>query len=144
MQRADVLRRGRSERAFDGLDVDVVEGGAGVVLGELFDEVVQVRELTERPGRLAVAEGLIAAHPLAPVPGEVGPQRPEVVAQRGQLRREVGVAQRGRHEPGELLALLRRQRGHEPLGGRRLPGQLVDELVHVLRLPGEEVPVLWP
>ena len=111
-------------------------------LAELVDEVVEVGQFAERAGRLAVAERLVAAHPLAAVPGEVGPQRPQVVVERGHLRGEVGVAERLRHEAGELLALLRGERGHQPLGGSRLAGQLVDELVDVLRVAGEQVPVL--
>ncbi len=142
LQGPHVLRRARPQSTLHGLDVDVVERRAGVLLAELVDEVVEIGQLAERACRLPVPQRLVAAHPLAAVPGQVGPQRPQVVVQCGHLRREVGVAERLRHQAGELLALLRRQRCHQPLGGGGLAGQLVDELVDVLRVAGEQVPVL--
>ena len=65
----------------------------------------------------------------------------QAVAELRHLRGEVGV-HRALHELAELLALLRGQRVHQPLLGRRPPGEVVDELLERLRAGREELAVL--
>ena len=112
-----------------------------MLLTELVEQVVELADLLERRGRLAVAERLLAAHPLAAFPPEVGPQRAQVVGERLHLPGECAVTERLRHQARQLLALLRRQRAHQPLPRRGPPGQRVDQLVHVGRLLREVVAV---
>ena len=135
-QRADVGGRSGAELALHRLDVDVVQRRAGVVLGELLAQRVQVGQLLQHPGRLAVPQRLVALHPLAAAPVQPGAQCPQVVAQLRQLAGEVGVGERTLQQPRQLVALGRGERAHEALGGRRAAGEAVDELVDVLRLVG--------
>src|SRR5689334_11027666 len=51
-----------AEQPLHRLHVDVVERRAGMLLPELVDEVVEVRDLAEHLGRLAVPEPLLAAY----------------------------------------------------------------------------------
>ena len=60
------------------LDVDVVQGRAGVLLAELVEQVVEVGDLAERAGRLAVAERPRRRGPARRGPRQVGPQRAQV------------------------------------------------------------------
>jgi hypothetical protein len=58
LQRLDVAAAPEPSARSTALDVDVVQGRAGVLLAELVDQVVEVGQLLQRPGRLAVAERL--------------------------------------------------------------------------------------
>ncbi len=143
-QRLDVGRGPGAELALDRLDVDVVQRGAGVVLAELVGQGVQVGQLLQGLGRLAVGQRLVAVDVAAAAPVQPGPQVAQVVAQGRHLGREVGVGQGVGHQLGQLLPLLGRQRPHEALGRRGLPGQGVDQLVDGLRVVGEHVAVRGP
>ena len=57
-QPAHVVGGRPAELALDRLDVDVVQGGAGVLLAELVEQLVQLADLAERGGGVAVAEVL--------------------------------------------------------------------------------------
>ncbi len=67
------------ERTGDRVHVDIVERGAGVLLAELIEQVVELADLLQRARRLAVAERVVAAHLLAPIPGQIGPQRTQIL-----------------------------------------------------------------
>ncbi len=113
-----------------------------MLLAELVHQVVEVADLLQRAGRLAVPEIAAAADPLAPAPVQVGSQRPQVVAERGHLARQRAVAERLAHQPSQFRLLLRGERAHQPLPGGGPAGQRVDQLVDVGRLLREEVAVL--
>ena len=132
-----------AEMLLQALDVDIVEGRAEVALTELLLQLLEVGELGDGVDGLAPAEGLAAPtllHGAAPV--EPRSQRAQVVGELRHLGGEVRVAEGVGHELGELLALLRRERGHQPLGRGLTAGEGVDELVDALGLLGEEVAVL--
>ncbi len=141
-QPAQVVGGGPAELALHRLHVDVVERRAGMLLAELVDQLVQVADLAEGRGRVAVAEVLTSPHPLAAAPVHAGSQRLQVVGELGQLAAQRAVAERLVHQVLQLLALLRAQRPHQALGRGGLPGQGVDQLVDVLRVVREELPVL--
>ena len=142
-QSPEVARRLGSEPLLQQLDVDVVKGGAGVRLGELGLQRLQVGQLGHRLDGRAVAERLPARpHPGGRVAVQTGPQRPQVVAELGHLGGEVGVGQGLAHQLAELFALLGTERGQHPLRRRLPPGQRVDQLLDGLRLLGEELAVL--
>jgi len=113
-----------------------------VLLAELIEQLVELPDLAERLGGVPVPEILAAAHLLAAAPLQVGPQGTQVVGQLGQLPAQRAVAERLVHQLLQLLALLRAQRAHQPLGRRRLPGQRVDQFLDVLRVFREELAVL--
>src|SRR5262249_62361396 len=101
----------------DGLEVDVVEGRAGVLLPELVEKLVEVGDLTERAGRVTVPEIIAPAYLLPAAPREVGAKRAEVGVERAHRTRQLAVAERLGHQPGQLVALLWGQRPHQPLAG---------------------------
>ena len=77
-----------AELAFDRLDVDVVQGRARVLLAELVEQVVELgrsppARRSPRRSRAAARRGSARRRPQF----RSGPQRPQVVAQRGHLRR---------------------------------------------------------
>ena len=132
-----------AELALDRLDVDVVQGRAGVLLAELVEQVVEVGDLAQRAGRLAVAERLVAAHPLAPVPAQVGPQRAQVVGRARPSRRPSGPSPSAcAISWASSSRCCGRERAHQPLAGGGPAGQDVDQLVDVRRVLREELAVL--
>ena len=142
-QRPEVARRLRSEPLLQHLDIDVVQGRAGVRLGQLGLQRLQVGELGHRLDRRAVAQRLPAGpHPRRRVAVQAGSQRPQVVSELGHLGGEVGVGQSLAHQLTELFTLLGAQRCQHPLGRCLPPGQRVDQLLDGLGPLGEELAVL--
>ena len=124
------------------VEVDVVDPGAAVGLGELVGEVVEVGEVLEHAGAVAEAEALLAVEALRAAPVLAGPQRLEVGVEPGQRLHQLRRAERLRRELHQLLALLGAHRVEHPLGGGGALGQGVEQLVDVLRVLREEVAVL--
>ena len=86
------------------LDVDVVEGGAGVLLTELVEQVVEVGDVAQRAGRLAVAERRSSPRTRSRRSQfRSGRSARRLRRQRRQLAGEVGVAERLGHQAGQLL-----------------------------------------
>ena len=137
----DVVDRRPAEGAADRLRVDVVQAGAGVGLPERLLQLLEVGQLLQRRRGVADAEPLLAVHPAATVPVQVGPARAQLVAEVAHLGSQVEVGQRLVHQLAELGALLRSQAVHHPLGGRGAAGEGVDQLLEVLRLVREQVAV---
>ncbi len=144
-QRLHVVDCLAAERAPDRLLVDVVKPRARVVLPQRLLEVGQVGELGDRGGRVAEAERVLPAHPLAAalaLPVDVGTPRPQRIGQPGHLLRQSGVGERLSHQPGQLVPLLVAERVQQPLGRRHPADQRVDELFQVLRRVWEELAVV--
>ena len=142
-QPLQVGHRVAAEPLLQQVDVDVIEGRPGAVLGQLLAQRLQVGELGDRLDGLAVPEGLATLpHPGRRGTIQSGSQRAQVVRQLSHLRGQVGIGQRLLHQLGELLALLGAERVHHPLGGGLPTGQRVDQLLDGLRLLREELAVL--
>ena len=141
-QLAEIGNSLATQCALDGLVVDVVERGAGVVLTERRLQVLEVGELFQRRSRVTETERCVAAHPLATRPVQVGSPRTQCVAESAHLMCEAHVFHGRGHQRRQLVALLRRQ-GREHAPGRGCaPSECVDELLQVLRVLREEVAVV--
>ena len=141
-QRRGVDRRLVAQLPRQLVEVDVVHPGAGVRLGELVGEVVEVGEVLEYAGAVAEAEALLAVEPLGAAPVLAGPQRLEVGVELGQRLHQVRRPERLLGQRVQLVALLLGHRVAHPLGGGGALGERVEQLVDVLRVLGEEVAVL--
>jgi hypothetical protein len=124
------------------VEVEVVHAGATVGLRQLLGELVEVGQVLEDTGAVAEAEPFGAVHALGAVPVLARPQRLEVGVEPGQRLHQGRRAERLLGELHQLGALLGRHRVEHPLRGRGAGGHGVEELVEVLRVLGEEVPVL--
>ncbi len=143
-QGLDVIHRLPAEGPPDRVLVDVVQARARVVLLERVLQLGQVGELGQGRGRVAEAERFLAghldaAHHARPV--QVRPPGPERVGEPGHLALQPGVAERVRHQPGQLLSLLRAERAQQPFRGGHPADQRVDQFLQVLRVVGEQVAV---
>ncbi len=124
------------------VQVDVVEPGAGVGLGELVGQVVEVRQILEYAGSVAQAQPLLPVEALGTAPVLTGPERLEVGVHPSQGLHQLRRTERLGGELHQLLALLGGHRVEHPLGGGGALGEGVEQLVDVLRVLGEVVPVL--
>ncbi len=130
------------ELAGERVEVDVVESGARVTLGQLLGEGVEIGDVLEGPGAVAEPEPLLAGEVLGPAPLLAGAQCAQVVVHPAQLAHEIRRAEGLLRELVELLALGGGERVAE---ARRRGGPLgegVDEFIDALRILGEELPVL--
>ena len=100
-----------------------------MLLPELVHEVVQLRDVLQGTGRLAVTERPRAPYLFLAAPVQVRAQCPKIVAECRHFPAQRPASERLRHQLGQLLALARRQRTHQPLAGSRPPGQDVHQLV---------------
>jgi hypothetical protein len=146
LERLQVVHGGPAEGTLQRLRVDVLQGGARVVLGQAVGQALQVGQLLEGAGGVAHAQRLALA--VAPaltdalVPVQVRPAPAQRLAEPVQLVGQAKVLHGLLHEASQLLALLGRQRGQQPAGRCRPPGQGVDQLVEVGRVVGEHVAVV--
>ena len=140
-QPLDVVDSLAAEGTLHRLDVDVVEGRTRIVLRELRLEGLEIGHLRQRLGGIGQAEAALALHALAPLPGKVRTQCPQVILQLRHLRGEVEVLPGLLHEPGELLALLRGHRVEHALHRRGPAREVVEQLLEALGAVGEEVSV---
>src|SRR4029453_6520563 len=123
------------------LAVDVVQGCARVALAEAGLQALEVGQFLQRRGGVAEAERLLAAERHALAPRQVGPATPQRPGQSVQLVLEARVAEGRLGKRGQLGALLRGERGEQPAGRRRPPGERVEKLLEVARPLWEEVAV---
>ena len=105
-------------------------------------ELVELTQTLEHVCRLGQPEALAAAEGHPPVPLLAREGRPQVPAETVDLPREVHVAQQLVHEPLQLGPLAGRHRREHRRGGRHPLRQLLEQLVEVLRVAGEQVAVL--
>ena len=135
-------RRLGAELAGERVEVDVVEPGAVVRLGELVGERVELGEVLQRAGAVAEAHPLVALEALRARPVLAGPQPLEVGVHPGELLHQLRRPERLLRQLHQLLALLGGHRVEHPLRRGGALGERVDQLVDVLRVLGEEVAVL--
>jgi hypothetical protein len=131
-----------TELAGERVEVDVVHPRPVVRLRELLGERVELGEVLEDTGAVAEPEALLAAELLGTAPVLAGPQRLEIAVEAVQGVHQLRAAERLRGQRHQLLALLGRHRVEHPLGGRGALGERVEQLVDVLRVLREVVPVL--
>ena len=93
-------------------------------------------------GGLAHPHGLVAAERVALVPAGIGEGLLEVVGQPVHLPAQVEVLEQALGQPLQLRPLLGGHRVPHGLGGGQPPGQLLQQLVEVGGVAGEQVPVL--
>ncbi len=141
----EVVDRLPAQGPADRFLVHVVHAGAGVLLAQRGLQVGQVCHLGDRGGCVAQAEGLAAAaHSAYPALRLAQLRSPlaQGVAERGHLRGQPGVFHGLGHQVGQFLALLVRQRVHQPFGRLHPADEGVDQLLQVLRAVREHVAVL--
>ena len=131
-----------AELAGEGVEVEVVHPRAGVRLGELLGELVELRDVLEHPGAVAESEAVLAIHPLGTAPVLTGPQRPKRAVETGERLEQIGRPEGLLGEGVELAALLIGHRVAQALGGRGPLGERVEELVDIRRGLREVLSVL--
>jgi hypothetical protein len=119
----EVADRGAGQLSFEPVHVDVVQPASGEGrLRQLVLERFKVRQIRHRPDRVAEAQRLVAVDVgLLPASEHARPQRAQRVGELGHLHLETHVLHGLLHEPGQLLALLARERPQHPLGGGLAP-----------------------
>ena len=129
-QRGEVVDRRAAQRALEQFLVDVGQRGAGVALGQLAGQRLEVGELGDGAGRVAHAEALLAVgHLPALAPRQVGAGLAEGVLQVGHLAGQPHVGHGLGHQVRQLGALVGREPGHHPFLRGRPAGEGVDELL---------------
>ena len=116
-----------AELPLDRLDVDVVQGGAGVLLAELVEQVVEVADLLQGAGRLAVAERLARRAPARRGPScRSGRSARRLSVERGHLAGQRPSPSACSISRASSSRCCGRERAHQPLAGGGPPGQRVD------------------
>ena len=123
------------------LQVQVIQPGAVVGLGELLGEFVQFGEVLQHAGAVAEAQPLLAVELFGTGPVLAGAQRLQVGIELAQLCHKLRRAERLGGELHQFRPLLGGHGAQHPLGGGRALGQRVDQLLDRLRVLREELAV---
>ena len=143
-QRAQLLEiPGRlvAAQVLERLGVDLLQGVGVARRQQLLLHGVEALLPVDRGQRLGQAERLVAAERIRLAEWPIGPQRLQGARQARHVPAQPIVAQQLVHHLLQLGAHLRAQRCHQRRHLRRLPVQVVDQLVDVLDPRREEVPV---
>ena len=124
------------------VQVDLAQRGRrGGRLEHLF-HAVELAQLGGQVGGLAHAHGALAVEVVGPLPAGVGHGALEVLCQALHLPAQVHVLEDRVHQIAQLRLLLGAHGVPHRLGGGHALGQLLQQLVEVLRVAGEHVAVL--
>ncbi len=128
----------------DLVQVDLGQGGRRVGRAQEALEVVEVAQSTGGVGRLPHAHGLVTTEAEPLVPAGTGKGLLQVAGQPVHLPTQVEVLEQRFGQALELGPLFGRHGVPHGLGGGHPGGQLLEQLVEVLRVTGEQVAVTAP
>ncbi len=130
------------ELAGQGVQVQVVQAGPVVGLGELLGQLVQLGEVLQHAGAVAQAEPFLTLEAFGAGPVLAGAQGAQVVVELAELGHELRRAERLGGQAHQLLPLLPGHGLQHPLGCCGALGEGVDQLLDRLRILGKELAVL--
>ncbi len=126
----------------DLIEVDLAEGGRRRGRLEHVLHAVELAELAGQVGGAVQRHRALAVEVVALLPAGVGEGTLEVLRQAVDLPAQVHVLEHGPHELAQLRLLFGAEAVPHRLGGRHALGQLLEQLVEVLRVAREHVPEL--